>query len=310
MTSALQDLRRVDLNLLVAFDVLMAERNVSRAAARLCLGQSAMSSTLGRLRRHFDDPILVRNGRSMVPTAFAESLERPAREALASVQAVLSPGVDFDPTVDAREFTVMASEFVVLTLLRPLLVKLQGDAPHVRLRLLPVSDEYEEALWRDSADLVVAPSGVFSDDVRYQHAPLFRDEWVCIVDASNSAVGDEIALGQLQTLPYLATTVGSGQSFGETQLDRLGVHRQVGGKVALGIAPFLVPGTNLIALVPRRLASLFLDITPIRIVRAPAEIEPLDETLLWARRNSDDPGHRWLRRQVTELARELASATG
>src|ERR1035438_738566 len=131
------DLNRVDLNLLVAFDALMSEGSVTRAAERLYIGQSAMSSTLARLRKLLDDPVLVREGRQMVPTPLAVSLITPVREVLDRVESLLSPGREFDPARAERTFTVVGSDYTSLTFVNPASERLSAAAPGVKIRLVP-----------------------------------------------------------------------------------------------------------------------------------------------------------------------------
>jgi DNA-binding transcriptional LysR family regulator len=114
-------LNGVDLNLLPALDALLAERNVTRAAERMSLGQPAMSAVLARLRKHFGDPLLVREGRGLVLTTLAASLVAPVQEAMAATEAVLGARPPFDPRTDARSFTLVGSDYVALVLLRPLM---------------------------------------------------------------------------------------------------------------------------------------------------------------------------------------------
>src|SRR6516165_692691 len=108
----------VDLNLLLALDALLSERNVTRAAERLSVGQPAMSASLRRLRKHFGDPLLVREGRTLLPTPLAGTLAPLAREAVTALEAVFDRQRGFDPLVDSRSFTIMASDYVTVILLR------------------------------------------------------------------------------------------------------------------------------------------------------------------------------------------------
>src|SRR4051794_38510851 len=124
-----RSLHQLDLNLLLPLDALLTERHVTRAAARLHLGQSGMSAALSRLRRFFDDELLVRNGNALDLTPLAQALVSPVREAITSVERLLTTRPHFDPAVDSRTFRVIASDYMTLVLLRPLLARLFADAP-------------------------------------------------------------------------------------------------------------------------------------------------------------------------------------
>lgn len=301
------DLRRVDLNLLVALDAVLAERNVTRAAERLSIGQSAMSSTLGRLRRLFGDPLLVREGRGLTPTPLGLSLEQPVREALDHLREVLVLGTEFHPATDARAFTIAASDYVVLTFLHPLLADLNRVAPHVGLYVKPTLPDFEIALRRRDLDLLIVPQTMFDTYSRHGHALLFEDDWVCAVASDNPEVGSTITLDQLQTLPYIATTSGSYPSAVERQLDVMGIPRRTEISVGLAIAPRLLPGTGLVTFLPRRLATLVADDVRIRIVPAPLELAPLRQMLVWPRALDADPAHRWVKTYL--LSRETMPST-
>lgn len=142
----------VDLNLLVAFDVLLSELSVTRAAQRLCVGQSAMSATLSRLRDLLDDPVLERVGRGLVATPYALSLVKPIREVLDDIEAILAGGAVFDAATAQRTFTVVASDYTSLVFVAPLLVRLAQEAPGVRLWVSPPGDDYVERLKRSKVD--------------------------------------------------------------------------------------------------------------------------------------------------------------
>jgi DNA-binding transcriptional LysR family regulator len=202
------ELRDVDLNLLVAFDALMAERSVTRAAHRLCIGQSAMSSTLTRLRKLFDDPLLIRDGRELVATPYAESLVKPVSEVLDGVAAILAGRTEFDPTRAERTFAVTASDYTMITFITPLLAQLEQEAPGVRLWVSPPGDDYEVRLRRGQLDLLLIPREVLVSYRDFPHQLLFQDRFVCAVDADNDSVGDSISLEEFSLLPYLATSCG------------------------------------------------------------------------------------------------------
>ncbi len=302
------ELHQVDLNLLVAFDALLAERSVTRAADRLGVGQSAMSSTLTRLRRLFDDPLLVREGRAMVPTPYALAQVEPVREVLDGIMSILASRSAFDPERDGRSFSVIASDYTMVTFLTPLLTRLEEEAPGVRLWVSPPGDDYVERLGRGQVDLVIVPSEVFGPFREFPHVPLFEDRFVCAVDADNDIVGDTITLEEFSALPYLATSCGHEVSPAEAQLDRLGISRNTEITTAFGLAPLLLHGTRRIALVHERLAWSLADQTALRLLEPPMPLEPIHQLLLWANRAEHDPGHQWLRQRIVAFAVERDEA--
>ena len=300
------DLRRVDLNLLVAFDALMAERSVTAAAARLSVGQSAMSSTLARLRKLFDDEILVREGRTMVATLTAESLVGPVHETLANIRSLLAGRSNFEPALDERTFTVMTSDYSAVAVLHPLLVRLSAEAPHIRLRIQPVEQHFPERLARHQVDLLIAPTQVFPGYVDYRHEMLYRDRHLVAVDARNPEVGDSISVEQFSTMPYLATHYEMQPSLAEKQLDLLGISRRVEATTGFGIAPFFLRDTRFITLIPELWGLRLVDAANLRLLEPPVALPLVTETMFWTERHDGDPGHEWLRAQLRDVASAFA----
>jgi DNA-binding transcriptional LysR family regulator len=303
------DLRRVDLNLLVAFDALMAEGSVTGAAHRLSVGQSSMSSTLARLRKLLDDPVMIREGRKMVITPVAEALIQPVRDTLDEIQALLSSRSRFDPAHDHRTLTVMTSDYAAIGVLHPMLAQLPTEAPNIQLRIQPAQKSFVEALDRNTIDLLIAPREVFPDADRYCHEPLYEDRYVVAVDANNPDVGDTLSLEQFSTMPYMATHYELLPSLAEIQLDLLGISRRVEVTASFGLAPFLLRNTRLVTLMPAVLGSRIAEAAGLRLVDPPMPLGTYTDTMVWTKRLDDDPAHQWLRGRLHQLAEELITPT-
>ncbi|MFI6778226.1 LysR family transcriptional regulator [Nocardia sp. NPDC050412] len=300
------DLRRVDLNLLVAFDALMVDRNVTSAASRLSVGQPAMSATLKRLRRLFDDPILERRGRNMVATPLAASLVSPVRQLLADTELLLRSRRHFDPATDARMFTIMASEYSTITLLHPLMTTLRTDAPNVRIRVVPVSARIEEPLANSDLDLVLSPpETVSAAEMRsLAHERLFVDTYVVALDRKHPDVGEQLTLEQFSDLPYLAITFGDTYALVEGQLDRLGVPRRTEVATGFGTAPFLLQDTRLIMLMPSTPARMVARRVGLRLLEPPIPLGEVSEAMYWHPSYTEESGHLWLRSKLRDAAQQ------
>ena len=187
----------------------MDERSVTGAAQRLGISQSAMSSTLARIRRLFDDPILLRSGRSMVATPVAETLIDPVRATLIQIQAALTGSRSFDPDTDQRTFVIMATGHAAVGLLHPLLVDITPVRPNIRVEIQPLDEDFAATLFRSQADLVVLPRElmasrpeIWSDEVRWE--VLYRDRYVLAADKDNDHVTGAISVEEFSRMPYLA----------------------------------------------------------------------------------------------------------
>jgi DNA-binding transcriptional LysR family regulator len=301
------DLRRIDLNLLVALDALLQERNVTRASERLQLSQPTVSSALARLRKLFGDPLLIRTGRQMQLTPRAESLVGPVGEALTIINAAIEQRPVFDPRHDPRTFTVMASDYASLVLVRPVLRSIAGWAPEVRVRIRQVVD-LVSALERDEVDVVVVPDRAvdLADLPSCSHRLVLRDEWVAVVWRDAASVGQVVTRTDLEKLPHLAYAPPSGRAMTDVAMEELGMRWRVEAEVSNFTAmPFLLRGTDMVALIPGKLATEMAAMAQLRVVPLEIRVPPLEESMYWHARRDHDSAHRWLRDQFMALSPEL-----
>ncbi|MBE7189300.1 MAG: LysR family transcriptional regulator [Jatrophihabitans endophyticus] len=281
----------------------MTERSVTKAAQRLRVGQSAMSATLGRLRRLFDDPLLVRQGQHMVTTPRAQSLVAPIREALSIIERSLAYRSAFDPATDHRTFSVVASDYVALVLLRPLLGRLSSQAPNVHVHVRPVGADVEDELRRGLTDLLILPQEFLGQAPGLSSSSLFTDHYVCAVSRDNPHVGDTLTVEQFSAQPYLAYRAGPFRSLAEQYLDAAGIERNLEVTAeSFVLAPYLLHGTTLLALIHERLARAVQDHLDLRVLEPPFELSPVTERMWWTGRTDKDPAHAWLRACVLDLA--------
>lgn len=296
------DLRNINLNLLVAFDALLTERSVTQAAARLSVTQSAMSASLSRLREFFDDPILVRDGRKMIPTPLGEKLSGRVRHILNEIQNTLVLRDDFDPGKDEFTFTITASEYETLAILQPLLSLLTTQAPGIQLRVQPPEHDAVGALIRNQVDLLLTPREVLSRVGEFYHELLYMDRYVVTADGNNDLFGATISLEQFQQLPYVATHLNLFPALADAYLDHAGISRNVQITTNFLSAPFLVKNTPLITLTSKIVA----DILGFRAVEPPLELPNLSTVMAWTSRVHEHPAHRWLRQQIRLIAAGLS----
>ena len=303
------NLGSVDLNLLVALDALLAERNVTRAATRVGLSQPGMSSALARLRKLFDDPLLVREGTALVATSRAEALVQPVREALDIIQRALDSRVGFDPGVDECTVTVGCSDYSVLLLIGPLVRRLSAEAPGVTIQIRPRSADPARMLRDGEADLVIEPTEIM-EGASLASQRLFADRWLCCVWAGNSQVGDALSLQtylQLGHVVYSTAAHLPGATV-DTYLARAGLPRRVEFIVqSFLLAPTLLQGTDLITMVLERAVPLLRRTADIRVLEPPLSIPPLIQALWWSPHRTTDPALAWVRAKIGEIAADLSA---
>src|SRR5688572_9306507 len=176
----------LDMNLLVVLDVLLAERNVTRAAARLGLSQPAVSNALSRLRTAFGDPLLVRTPQGMAPTPQAVGLEAPLRDALVRVRSAVTGGTEFDPATAQRTFVLAATDYVQFVLLGELVRRVQTIAPGISLKVVPMT---HGSPWNEleAGAVDITLSGAPTRQSRLHRRALFRDRVVCILRTEHPA---------------------------------------------------------------------------------------------------------------------------
>ncbi len=293
----------VDLNLLVTLDALLRERNVTRAGAVLGISQPTMSRALSRLRRTFDDPLLVRVGREMQLTPRAESLAPEVREILLLAERAVRGGVDFDPATSDREFCISCSDYATVVLMPSVLERLREEAPNVRLHLM-LRSEPSALLRRGDADVVIEPSALMTDQ-SWNSRRAFTDRWRAIVWSESDSAREPMTLKRFLASPYLAYTLGPRRE--QNLADRALAERGLLLTPAVttenfALVPFLLRGTDLVALVLERGVMAFGHHAPITLLDPPIEITDVDETMFWSPRHDHDPGHAWLRDTIKATA--------
>ena len=301
-------LRRMDLNLIVPLNALLEHRHVTRAAESAGIGQSAMSAALGRLRRLFGDPLLVRNGRVHELTPMGQSLVEPVHTVLVGLEQLLATSPHFDPAADTRTFTVVASDYVTLILLRPLLERLYREAPHVAVNVIPVSGATEAELERSQVDLVIMPREITSPALaQFPQRALFTDRYVAAVWNEHREVTDTLDRDQLTQLRYVRyNSTSGGPAFVDVQLAQLGIQPNVAlSTLSFTLLPWMLPGTSLFAFVHERLVNAAPVRRELKVLEPPVPLQPLVETMYWHPVFHNDPAHHWLRECVTTLAADV-----
>ncbi|PZW71492.1 LysR family transcriptional activator of mexEF-oprN operon [Pseudomonas sp. URMO17WK12:I1] len=290
------DLRRLDLNLLIVFETLMHERSVTRAAEKLFLGQPAISAALSRLRNLFDDPLFVRTGRSMEPTARAQEIFALLSPALDSISTAVSRASEFDPATSNAVFRIGLSDDVEFALLPALLRRLRSEAPNVVLvvrranyLLMPnllasgeisVGASYTEEL----------PANAKRKSLRRSKPKLLRAD----------SIPGKLSLDEYCARPHaMVSFAGDLNGFIDEQLARFDRTR----KVVLAVPQFnglgtLLAGTDLIAVVPDYTAAALTAAGGLRAEDLPFESDSFEMSMAWRGAQDNDPAERWLRSRI------------
>ncbi|MEM5383746.1 LysR family transcriptional regulator [Paraburkholderia phymatum] len=293
----MNNLRRLDLNLLVTLDALLSEHNVTRAAERLNFSQPSVSVHLAKLRDIFGDPLLLPGPRGMRPTARADELREPLREALEALNRVMSSPKTFDPAEATHMWKVAATDYSESTVLLPALNALRAAAPRTRLsvvemvptRIVRQAEQGEIDLAFHTSD--ESPSGL-------HRRVLFAERYVLAGRAGHPRLKRRPTLAQFCKLEHVIVSPDGGGFRGVTDdaLAQAGLTR----RVVLSVPHFLfmmsvLASTDLVAMLPARLVC---NTGALRIVEPPVAVPGYQMAMLWHERCHRDPAHQWLREHI------------
>jgi DNA-binding transcriptional LysR family regulator len=305
-----RNLRGIDLNLLVVFDAMMAERHVTRAARHNGLSQPAMSKALNRLRNLFDDRLFERRERRMEPTARALELAGPIHNALSDILRTLTPSDALDPRQLTGTLRIATIDLHQTFLLPWVIARLRRDAPSLDLRIQPIErHRLHEQLASGELDLAIAPISAGTGGLRAE--PLWKDRLVTLIGAGNplplpmtletfAAVDHVVDAGHVEVGPD-----GQGTSVVDAILAARGLHRRIAVVLpSCAGVPFVVAATDLIATLPSRIVK-DLAIPGLRVVPTPLPPVEVSPHLLWHPRTQDSQPRAWLRTVIKETAAAL-----
>lgn len=296
----MDDLRRIDLNLLLTLHALLAEQHVSRAALRLHRSQPAVSHALAQLREIFADPLLVRRGGRLQPTARALELAQPLQEALQQLDALLGrPG--FDPARARRSFRLAMSDYGARVVLPRLMQGLRRDAPEVDLVVTQGSREAMlSQLFDGEIDLALGVFPTLAAPLRAE--TLFEERFACLADRDSVPGRGGLTLAQWLARPHVLVAVRPGADNEiDLALSALGEQR----RVALALphwtaATEVIAGTDLVLTVARRSLEGQLSLRGLRCFEPPLPIRAFSFQQAWHERREGDAAHRWLRGRVMQ----------
>lgn len=290
-------LDQFDLNLLVAFDVLIQERGVTRAAQRLNLTQSAMSAALKRLREAFSDEILVQHGKRMMPTPGALSLAPHVSAAVLNLRGILASGMHFDPAQSRRRFRIVASDYVTTVLIAPALRSLQREAPGIQIEVtLPRSDNLE-MLDDGEIDLLFSPEQFLSPD--HPRELVFEERHVVVGCSTNPALQQPLDVETFYNSGHVVVSVSRDGTFIDNFLRGQSEQRKIEFICAsFTQVPWMLPGTTRLALMHERLALELAPQLSLAIQEPPFELPVMREMMQFHSARAADRGLSWLRRHL------------
>jgi DNA-binding transcriptional LysR family regulator len=288
-----------DLNLLIVFDAVMEERNVTRAGGRIGLSQPAVSHALNRLRYMLKDELFIRAPQGMVPTPRAEQLWVPLRRALSEMELALEPET-FVPQRATRTFVLAVNNFAAVLLAPSLVTAVASAAPGIRFDVVPSAlRDMPSLLDRGELDLAI---GSFVDTgERFARAPLLEDSFVVAMRSDHPAARRTLSAEALAGLSYLEISSScEDASFVDSWLGTRGLARSITHRAPRLSAAAILAGTDMVAVLSRRLAEHWVQIYGLSTSELPFESPVIHTGMLWHRRFDDQPAHLWLRNLVQQ----------
>jgi LysR family nod box-dependent transcriptional activator len=298
----MDDLRGIDINLVVVLDAILTERSLTRAGEAIGLTQPAVSGAVAKLRKMLDDPLLVRSGRTFDLTPRALALQPVVREAVIEVGRTFNLRPMFDPLTSDRQFRLTASDYALSVMTAPLLRVLEEQAPGVSIEFGSLNNIGPVDLLREDVAIASAAHGVPG-----KRQSLFSDAMTCIVRRDHPRLKDgALTLDDLAELPYVQVLFAEHVvMFADDALAAASVRPPVARSVPGFLpVPFLVSGTDMFGFVPARLADRYAAHLDLTVARIPLQLSTLVESAFWHPSRTNDPALRWLLgilRTVAEL---------
>jgi DNA-binding transcriptional LysR family regulator len=296
---AVKNLRQLDLNLLLTLDALLAEHNVTRAARRLHLSQPTVSVQLAKLREALGDPLLLPGPRGMRPTARADALREPLRQALDALEHAVTAASAFEPAQASHTWRIAAADYSESAVLLPVLDRLRSAAPGTRLAVLQVVPALM-ARQAEQGDIDLALHTSEEAPPGLRRRPLFRERYVLAGRAGHPRLKRRPTPAQFCALEHVIVSPDGGGSHGATDqaLAQAGLSR----RVVLSVPHFLfarsvLASTDLVAVLPARLVH---GATELRVVEPPIAVPGYEMAMFWHERAHRDPAHQWLRACIAE----------
>lgn len=284
-----------DLNLLVVFDTVMQERNLTRTGQRLGLTQSAVSHALSRLRNMLNDELFVRSPEGMLPTPRAERMAGPIHQALQDMRAVLETD-EFEPSQASRRFTIAANNYAARAVIPAFVRRVARLAPSVVIEARPIGLlNTLDQLDNGTVELILDTMREGAE--RFKCVALLEDDHVAILSADHPIAGEPaLSLEHMRDLPHITiTSSGDDRLFIDDALAEHGLTRHIWASVPLHSLLSVLIGSKALAVVPRRVALDFTSASPLIIRPLPFISPRVSLSLIWHRRLDSDPAHRWLR---------------
>ncbi|WP_027854900.1 LysR family transcriptional regulator [Marinobacterium litorale] len=299
----------IDLNLVRTFVVLYESRSVTLAAEQLFVTQPSVSYALSRLRDLLNDRLFVRTREGMQPTAVATQLYHVLRQSLTQIESTIESARGFEALISEKRFTVAMTDLGEMTLLPHIFRELQHQAPNVELEIVPLEiDKAYEWMVTGKVDAVICSRPIAGSDV--ERRVILEERYVCVMNAQIAPQGDELTMEQFLEYKHAVVSRSLGHGLAEEVMAELGVRRKVSLVLQhFSILPSVLRETDLLAIVPGKIAQAFSTMAPLKIFPLPFEVPGVEVALYWLARNERSHSQRWFRECIIAALDQPDSVT-
>jgi DNA-binding transcriptional LysR family regulator len=302
--------QHLTLQQLLYLEALVEERHVTRAANRMGIGQPTMSTALARMREVFKDPLLVKTSAGMEPTPRALEAVKRIRAIADVLEGRGMEDDTFDPAVSRARFRIMASDGISRVLLPQLVQRAGRHAPGMEFAVSP-ADARRVAEYLRDGDFDLALTFVRKPPAELRQTMLYPQKLLCIAREGHPAVRGQLTLEQFAAQDHAAwgappVPQATIEVMVDEELEKLGGTRHIVLRVSsVTLLPGVVANSDLLAVIPEKLARHALDTHALQLLPLPFDVPSTDVTMLWHDRLHQDPAHQWLRRTLLDIARSL-----
>lgn len=298
------NLRKIDLNLLVALHALLEEKHITRAAERISLSQPAMSRALTRLRETFQDPLLVKGAGGMALTARAMDIHQPLQNILREIGNIVSTPSINDPATMQGEIVIATRDYELATVLPQVIGHITLKAPNLKILIVPLSGDDLSPLEHHHVDFVLA--GTDKTTSTLHRYTLYEEDFVCLISKDNPVMQRKMDLETYVNMKHCLVAI---TNFGLGYVDTLLAKKNLKRNVVVRIPHFLaaahiIANSHLVVTLPRRLGELLAKHEKIVLVDTPLKIPRFPIFLYWHARNQNNPIHKWLRMMIRDTCRD------
>jgi DNA-binding transcriptional LysR family regulator len=298
---------KIDLNLFVVFEAIYCEGNITKAGSALNLSQPAISHSLSKLRDHFGDPLFVRQGNKMRPTAVANNVVADVREALRQLQVCLAQSRQFEPSISRKSFNISLHGTLEASYLPPLMQRLKKEAPLIKLQSSRRVNRtnIENKLVSGDIDLAIDTLLPVSENI--SHTKLEQSELVVLARKNHPDIQSTLSLDEYLAQDHVLVSSRSvGTSIEDFELARLGLQRKIGLRCQHSFSACrVITNNNMLFTITKVTAMMYAQLLDLVIFPLPVSLPDVDVHLYWHNKVDLDPANKWLRNKIILSVSEL-----